>query len=280
MEPGRVLDLDRRRERSGKQAGKIRRVFSGVFRGAVRGGGRLQHTGRQEARTDKSTRGGRPQVDRQTAGPAAHDRTGGGLWHRAGERAKTGRQGDGQPHREGFYAPGIVSWELDIYAPHSPPTGRKLTASTSTGKEQGNSLQPTGQLYSPPQATSQQAQATDNRERASRSQQQGHSLQLLATQHKPQPTANSGQRDGQPARRHQNARARFQPNAPAPESRRARARVGTPGGPGKVAGAEAQNFFRYEGIFFTFPALAEKIEGGQKNGAGRARGGKILNFCE
>ena len=140
MEPGRVLDLDRRRERSGKQAGKIRRVFSGVFRGAVRGGGQLQHTGRQEARADKST-GGRLQVNRKTAGPAAHDRTGGGLWHRAGERAKTGRQGDGQPHREGFYAPGIVSWELDIYAPHSPPTGRKLTASTSTGKEQGNSLE-------------------------------------------------------------------------------------------------------------------------------------------
>ena len=160
--------------------------------------------------------GGRPQVNRQTAGPAAHDGTGGGLWHRAGERAKTGRQGDGQPRREGFYAPGIVSWELDIYAPHSPPTGRKLTASTSTGTEQGHSLQPTGQLYGPPQATSQQAQATAHGARASRSQQQGHSLQPAATQHKPQTTAHSGQRDGQPARRHPNACARFQPNAPTP----------------------------------------------------------------
>ena len=178
-----------------------------------------------------------------------------------------------QPRREGFYAPGIVSWELDIYAPHSPPTGRKLTASTSTGAEQGHSPQPTGQLYSPPQATSQQAQATAHRARASRSQQQGHSLQPAATQHKPQPTANSGQHNGQPARRHPNARARFQPNAPAPESRRARARVGTPGGAVKGAGAEAQNFFRYESIFFTSPALAEKIEGGQKTKPGE-RGGE------
>lgn len=212
-------------------------------------------------------------MNRQTAGPAAHDGTGGGLWHRAGERAKTDRQGDGQPRREGFYAPGIVSWELDIYAPHSPPTGRKLTASTSTGTEQGHSLQPTGQLYSPPQATSQQAQATAHGARASRSQQQGHSLQPAATQHKPQTTAHSGQRDGQPARRHPNACARFQPNAPTPESRRAHARVGTPGGAVKGAGAEAQNFFRYESIFFTSPALAEKIEGGQKTKPGE-RGGR------
>lgn len=71
VEPGRVLNLDRRRERSSKEAGKIRRVFSGVFRGAVRGGGQLQHTGRQEARADKSTRGpptGEP-ADGRTGGP-------------------------------------------------------------------------------------------------------------------------------------------------------------------------------------------------------------------
>ena len=64
------------------------------------------------------------------------------------------------------------------------------------------------------------------------------------------------------------------------ESKRARARVGTPGGSGKTAGAEAQKFFRCEGIFFTSPALAEKIEGGQKTEPGERGGGKILNFCE
>ena len=59
------------------------------------------------------------------------------------------------------------------------------------------------------------------------------------------------------------------------ESKRARARVGTPGGSGKTAGAEAQNFFRCEGIFFTSPPLAEKMEGGQKNeGRDNEGGGK------
>lgn len=70
VEPGRVLDLDRRREASGKVAGKIRRIFSGGFRGAVRGGGQLQQADRRQA-PEKST-GGRPQVERQMVGPAAN----------------------------------------------------------------------------------------------------------------------------------------------------------------------------------------------------------------
>ena len=190
-----------------------------------------------------------------------------------------------------------------IYTPHIAP-GRARADSLhqhspqgrGTASRQGHSHRATG--------ASQQTAGTSTAHRAgaSRSQRQGHSLQPhstqrsqqhkanrqqahehqnacarflqpAATQHKPQTTAHSGQRDGQPARRHPNARARFQPNAPAPESRRARARVGTPGGPVKVAGAEAQNFFRYEGVFFTSPALAEKIEGGQKTKPGE-RGGE------
>lgn len=66
--------------------------------------------------------GGRQRVDRQTATPAAHDGTGGGFRHRAGERTKAGCQGDGQPRREGVYEPGTVSWEL-IYAPIAPQQG-------------------------------------------------------------------------------------------------------------------------------------------------------------
>ena len=101
MEPGRVLDLDRRRERSGKQAGKIRRVFSGVFRGAVRGGGQLQHTGRQEARTDKSTRGaahrwtGRRQDRRPMTGPAAASGTAPGRGRKQAARETASRAGRG-----------------------------------------------------------------------------------------------------------------------------------------------------------------------------------------
>jgi len=57
VETGHILDLDRRREASGKWAGKIRRVFSGGFRGAVRDGGQLQQAGRQEASARKNTRG-------------------------------------------------------------------------------------------------------------------------------------------------------------------------------------------------------------------------------
>ena len=155
-----------------------------------------------------------------------------------------------------------------IYTPHIAP-GRARADSLhqhspqgrGTASRQGHSHRATG--------AGQQTAGTSTAHRAgaSRSQRQGHSLQPHSTQRSQQHKANRQQ-----AHEHQNACARFLPNAPARESRRARARVGTPGGPVKVAGAEAQNFFRYEGVFLTSPALAEKIEGGSKNETGRARG--------
>lgn len=76
---------------------------------------------RQEANASKSTGGGL-QENRPPTG-AADQRGGQPMASRAApmEAAKTDRQQGGQPRRKGFYAPGIVSWELDIYAPYSPP---------------------------------------------------------------------------------------------------------------------------------------------------------------
>ena len=76
-------------------------------------------------------------------------------------RRQKDHQQDGPLRRKGFYAPGIVSWELDIYAPYSPPTGHSLTAPTSTGTGQRQSLQPAGQPDSPQQDTASRAKANN-----------------------------------------------------------------------------------------------------------------------
>lgn len=102
----RRADLDRR---PGRRAGKIRLVSSGVFRGAFRGGGAAP-AGRTDKRPAPKNTGGRP------AGKPAGGRTGGQRQRGNSlqppapmEAAKAGRQGDGQPRRGEFYAPGAVS---------------------------------------------------------------------------------------------------------------------------------------------------------------------------
>ena len=168
MEPGRVLDRDRR-EPSGRGAGK-----SGAFSPAFSVGRSValavercppKQANRQEANASKSTGGGL-QENRPPTG-AAGQHGGQPMASRAApmEAAKTDRQQGGQPRRKGFYAPGIVSWELDIYAPYSPPnraqpdslhqhrnrTGAEPPASrparqpTTGHSQQGESQQRTGQ---------------------------------------------------------------------------------------------------------------------------------------
>ena len=75
---------------------------------------------RQEARARKTPGADSRKTTRQRGrqiGTAAR------LWPPAPRRwrRKTGCQQGGQPRRKGFYAPGIVSWEFDIYAPIAPP---------------------------------------------------------------------------------------------------------------------------------------------------------------
>ena len=140
---------------------------------------------RQEARARKTPGADSRKTTRQRGrqiGTAAR------LWPPAPRRwrRKTGCQQGGQPRRKGFYAPGIVSWEFDIYAPIAPPTGRRLTAPTRTGTGQGQSLQPAGQPHSPPQVTASRRKPITHRAEASRSQRQAHSLQPTATQQSPQ----------------------------------------------------------------------------------------------
>lgn len=94
-----------------------------------------------------------------------------------------------------------------------------------------------------------------------------------------QATAHSQQRTARRPERRQTGAATSKRPRPLP-TKRARARVGTPGAFVKSAGAEAQNFFRCEGKFFTSPGAGRKNERGSKNEEGGIRGRRILNFCE
>lgn len=145
-------------------------------------------------------------------------RTGGPRWRpassipapRPGRRRKRAARRtasrDGGVLRARYSYPGSL-----IYTPPiAPQTGRRLTASTSTGTEQGHSLQPTGQPYSPQQAAASRQQPAGNRAGARRSQQQSHSPTASQQTANSSPTASSGQPDDRPARRHpKRARARI-----------------------------------------------------------------------
>lgn len=231
--------------------------------------GRLRQAGQTRGQRPK-TPGAARQVNRQAAGladngsgatPSSRPRP----WRRRKRAARETASRAGGSFTRPVQSPGSL-----IYTPHIAP-GRARADSLhqhspqgrGTASRQGHSHRATG--------ASQQTAGTSTAHRAgaSRSQRQGHSLQPHSTQRSQQHKANRQQ-----AHEHQNACARFLPNAPARESRRARARVGTPGGPVKVAGAEAQNFFRYEGVFFHFPCPGRKNRGGVKKRNRESEGGR------